>query len=75
MAEVLEPRAAPGGGLLEILLGVPLLSPLLGSYWADSNPIGSDALPGLAFRSKERLTALTELRQDADALAAVLGEV
>ena len=32
MAEVLEPRAAPGGGLLEILLGVPLLSPLLGSY-------------------------------------------
>lgn len=72
---MLEVRAAPGSGLLEILLGVPFLSPVLGSSWADANPLGSDELPGLTARKRERLAALTELRHDPRAFDQVLGEL
>jgi len=65
----------PGGSLLEVLLGAPLLSPFMGSLWADTNPLGSDELPGLSLRKKDRLSALGELRQDSFALDEVMGEM
>ncbi len=73
--ERLELRATPGGSLLEILLGVPIWSPLMGWSRADENALIDGVLPALAARKKERLTALAELRQDSQSLGAVMGEL
>jgi hypothetical protein len=72
--ETLETRATPGGSVAELVFG-PLASLLLGSAWADGTPLGSDELPGQSTRRQDRLTALTELRQDNVAFDSVLGEL
>jgi hypothetical protein len=73
--EFLEPRAAPGAGVLELLFVPPLLEPFCGSLWADSNPSPDVSLLGLSSRNKDRLVALASLREDERALGAVVSEL
>ncbi len=79
MPEVLEIRATPGGSLLEVLLGTPLITPLLGSLWADDALLGPslsvDELSGLTAPRREELAAISRLRGDPAALDCVLGEL
>ncbi len=79
MPEVLEIRATPGGSLLEVLLGAPLITPLLGSLWADdaflAASLGVEPLSGLTAPRREELAAIAELRGDPAAPDCVLGEL
>ncbi len=45
--ETLEIRAIPGGSLLELLFGAPLISPFFALLGADSDPHGTRDLPSL----------------------------
>ncbi len=71
----MELRAAPGGGVLELLFAAPFVEPVFGSYWADSDALGTDSLPGLTARRKDRLGALAQLDPESEALAMVLGQL
>ncbi|MGQ9574251.1 MAG: Ig-like domain-containing protein [Thermoguttaceae bacterium] len=71
----MEDRAAPGGGILEILLGLPPLSPFRGSYWADTLLGDEEVPPEITWRSKDRLSALAGLPDEAEPFASVLSVV
>jgi len=73
--EPLEDRALPGGSLLELLLGAPLLSPFLGSSWADGGLTPSNDLPDLEARARNRTAAFHELLANPHALEQTVTEV
>ena len=53
--EALEVRAIPGGSLLELLFGAPLINPFFALLGADSDLQDTRESPGLASRSEDRL--------------------
>ncbi len=81
MPEPLEVRAAPGGGILEILFGMPLVQ--LFYPWEKSPGSTLDTsktdewrfrLPTLADHSSEYLSALATLHDDSDTLSQILAD-
>lgn len=60
--EGLEPRAVPGGSLLEILLGLPLIAPLFDSFSPVDASRNGDKLPARPLAGEDQLT---EIRYDA----------
>ena len=59
--EALEIRAIPGGSLLELLFGAPLINPFFALLGADSDLQDTRESPGLTSRSEDRLIRLTEV--------------
>jgi len=73
--EPLEDRALPGGSLLELLLGAPLVSPFFDSLWAHVGRSRSDDLPDIEARARNRTSALRELLANPHALEQTVAEV
>ena len=73
--EPLEHRALPGGSLLELLLGAPLLSPFLDSSWADEDPSPAADVLAAGALARKRMSTLDELLANPAALEQTVAEV
>ena len=71
---MLEVRAAPGGGLLELLLGVPLLGSLL-KHERDDGTVDPHGFPSVRARPPEYVSALAQWGADFQSLEELLREL
>jgi hypothetical protein len=69
--EALEIRAIPGGSLLELLFGAPLINPFFALLGADRDLLDTRESPGLTAGSEGRLVHVPKWREEGTALDSI----